>query len=293
MSNFNLLLSQILRGAYLIRDDYAKAHMPVLARLLKGEPAMFSEGIEKANKLKNAPFAFVKKNGRIEAVHNALDIEPKSVAVINLSGPVMKHDNCGTPGTKTIMKYLKEADMNENVGSILLVIDTGGGAVDGTFELADEIKNIKKPVVAYVDGMACSAGYALVSQAKEVYLSHQTAEVGSIGVCTTIYDYSKMLEDYGYKEYYINASTSPDKNKEYLEAQKGNVAPYQKNFLDKIHKIFIDTVKAGRGDKIKDESTFKGGVWMGNEAIERGLADGVCSFEDCVNHCFDLISTNQ
>jgi ClpP class serine protease len=289
MSNFNLLLSQILRGAYLIRDDYAKAHMPIIARLLKGEPAMFEGDIEKANKRKNTPFAFVKKNGKIEAVHNSLDIEPKSLAVITLSGPVMKHDNCGTPGTKTIMNYIKEADLNDNVGAILLVVDTGGGAVDGTFELADEIKKTSKPLVSFVDGMACSAGYALVSQAKEVYLSHKTAEVGSIGVCTTIYDWSEHLKNMGVQERYINASTSPDKNKEYLEAEKGNVSLFQKNFLDKIHKIFIDTVKAGRGEKIKDESVFKGGAWMGDEAIEKGLADGISSFEDVVIHCFDLM----
>jgi protease-4 len=44
--------------------------------------------------------------------------------------------------------------------------------------------------------------------------------------------------------------------------------------LDQIHKQFIDVVKAGRGNRLKETpETFSGLFWSGQQAIELGLAD--------------------
>jgi protease-4 len=50
--------------------------------------------------------------------------------------------------------------------------------------------------------------------------------------------------------------------------------------LDQIHQQFIAAVKAGRGDRLKENSeTFSGLFWSGQQAVEQGLADQFGSLE--------------
>jgi len=44
--------------------------------------------------------------------------------------------------------------------------------------------------------------------------------------------------------------------------------------LDQIHKQFIEAVKAGRGERLKESAdTFSGLFWTGQQAVAMGLAD--------------------
>jgi protease-4 len=45
--------------------------------------------------------------------------------------------------------------------------------------------------------------------------------------------------------------------------------------LDQLHRQFIDSVKAGRGNRLKDDPRlFSGLFWSGDEGVDFGLADG-------------------
>jgi protease IV len=60
------------------------------------------------------------------------------------------------------------------------------------------------------------------------------------------------------------------------EKQRG----YAQAMLDQIHRQFIDTVKEGRGDRLKETpDTFSGLFWSGEEAVKLGLADGIGSLD--------------
>ena len=53
---------------------------------------------------------------------------------------------------------------------------------------------------------------------------------------------------------------------------------HAKHLLEGIHRQFIDVVKAGRGQRLKeDERLFTGLVWTGEESMELGLIDGLGS----------------
>jgi protease-4 len=50
--------------------------------------------------------------------------------------------------------------------------------------------------------------------------------------------------------------------------------------LDQIHQQFIATVRAGRGDRLKETpETFSGLFWNGEEAVKLGLADQIGSLD--------------
>ena len=51
-----------------------------------------------------------------------------------------------------------------------------------------------------------------------------------------------------------------------------------KSMLDEIHQQFIDSVKAGRGDRLKDvEGLFSGLIWTGERSVEIGLVDALAN----------------
>jgi protease IV len=291
MANIQLL-SSLLRDTWLIDPAYANGLLPMVKDFMAGKSNVFAAMEGSADPYTAS--AYIKTDLNIKEIFSEKDLQPGAVAVIGLSGPVMKEDYCGAPGTATLMARFNEAVQNPNISAILLKIETGGGAVNGTFEFADMVRNSPKPVVNYVEGMSCSAGYAISSGATAILLSHKTAQVGSIGVCCSIVNYDKRADAMGIKEHYINASTSPDKNADYLKALNGDYKGMQKNSLDKLHKIFIDTVKEGRGDKLSAEANpFTGKVYFAEEALEIGLIDGICTFEDALDYAFELGKTKK
>ena len=51
--------------------------------------------------------------------------------------------------------------------------------------------------------------------------------------------------------------------------------------LAELHQQFIDTVKTGRGERLRSdpEVLYSGDFWSGDDAVRLGLVDGLCSLE--------------
>jgi ClpP class serine protease len=211
------------------------------------------------------------------------------VAVIRIEGVIMKEDNCGAPGTETLSKIVKEAYAHPNIAAIVIIADSGGGAVNGTFEFSDLLTNGPKWVVTHVTGMAGSAMYAIAS-GTHIIASHRTVEVGSIGTAISFMDYTKAYEEMGIKEHYINATASKDKNQDYFEALKGNYDRIRKNILDPTNDVFLDTVKNNRAGKLdlKEEDVLTGKMYLAEAAIENGLIDEIGDFEYAIDTALKL-----
>ncbi|RPJ07931.1 MAG: S49 family peptidase [Deltaproteobacteria bacterium] len=116
------------------------------------------------------------------------------IAIVSVTGTLMKRANwishwSGGTSTQLLKADIAKALVDSSVKGILLIVDSPGGIVHGTKDLADFIfeNRGKKPIVAYTDGLMCSAAYWIASAAGEVVAS-KTSEVGSIGVALTHYD---------------------------------------------------------------------------------------------------------
>lgn len=254
-----------------------------------GEPgADFIDHIVEENRKANADFVLSPKGDVWEVARDVDSITPGSVHVMRLSGAVMKDDWCGVPGTRTLRNQLAQAHENPNIIGSVFSTETGGGQVDGTFELVDQIAARSKPIVGFVDYISCSAGYAFMAPCDEIILSHDTSEVGSVGTALSFYDYTQRYEELGIKLRYINATTSPDKNQDYFEALKDNYGPIQED-LDYLNEIFQSSVRAGR-PKIKEEA-ITGKTFRGNKAISLGMADSIGTLNDAINRVAELANT--
>jgi ClpP class serine protease len=221
-------------------------------------------------------------------------VTPEGIAIVYIKGVIQKDSDYCTRGTTEINNELIELGEDPNIKGVILCVDSGGGQVAGTEQLADTIynfkRNYKKRIEAVVD-MAGSAAYWIVSGCDKIYLSGQTACVGSIGTMATIVNQSVYEAMLGISIINIYATLSTNKNIEFEEAQKGNYEPMRADILDKLNNVFLSAVIRGRYretykaneltlENIPEQLTGK--IYFGKDGISVGLADGIATLEQAL-----------
>ncbi|MGB0368763.1 MAG: S49 family peptidase [Flavobacteriales bacterium] len=267
---------------------YPKAHM-----LLTGKRTAWNDEGEEPTK---APFAFVETPGGRFSIDQILEDQVKlpygSIGVVDFSGPIMKESFCGIAGSMEMAEQIKLLDSLPELSAILSTHDSPGGMVDGTPTAADAIRNCSKRTISLVnDGMSCSADYWIASASDEMYATHNTCEIGSIGVYATLSDYSKYYEDLGLKVEDIYAPQSTEKNEGFKDWKAGNAETFRQR-LGLTATEFISVVEDHRKGKLNLSAgdPFKGRVYGARQATEIGLIDGIKKY-DAVMH--DLLNQTQ
>lgn len=209
------------------------------------------------------------------------------VAVLDLAGVLTKADSawnriCGMTSTATARRDLQTALEDPRVQSILLRIDSPGGTVDGTQELADAVyaSRSQKPIVALADGCMCSAAYWIGAAASQVFITSDSTEVGSIGVVAAHVDISKAEETAGRKTTEITAGKFKRAASSYAPLSDTGEAVIQAQ-VDHIYSIFLQEVAKFRGVSVDTAASemADGRVFLGKQAIDAGLVDGVSTLD--------------
>lgn len=282
MSAISTILLQLNRGVWAIEPNSTAAFLPIVSSLLKGEKLDYSV-ILGSDKLSNPlEIVSIDNNTYSHSFYGSINTAPKgSIAILNIRGAIMKYDYCGSPGTSTMSSWLKEADASSNIKAHLLVIDSPGGAADGTLNLSETIKSLNKPVYALVNGMCCSAAYWIASSCKEIYASSILDIIGSIGTYCTIVDYTEQLAAEGVKVHEIYATKSTEKNKPVREVLAGNYEEMRKKMVDPFNEAFTSSIKRNRGKKanFNADNVLNGATFLSKEATQNGLIDGIKTFE--------------
>ena len=141
-----------------------------------------------------------------QASENPLLSVEDGIGVVTIEGPILRKPDLfariffGATGSEDIGAALREAAGRDDIKAVFLHIDSPGGTVAGTPELADAVAALdkKKPVYAFSSGLMCSAAYWVASQARAIYAT-PSAQVGSIGVVQAVVDNSAALDKAGIK----------------------------------------------------------------------------------------------
>lgn len=128
------------------------------------------------------------------------------IGVVAIEGPILRKPDLfariffGATSSEDIGEALREAGERDDIKAVFLNIDSPGGTVAGTPELAAAVKalNGSKPVYAFSSGLMCSAAYWIASQARAIYAT-PSAQVGSIGVVQAVIDNTAALDQAGLK----------------------------------------------------------------------------------------------
>jgi len=281
-------LHSLINGRWFIDKPYGHSLLPSLFSILEGKNlSVKSEEREPEVFISSKKLELVAASGFDSGSNDS-----EYVAIINLKDPIYKYNQeCGPSGTKSKMQGMKSYAQDPNCIGVVLDIDSGGGQVSGTPEFYDFIASFKKPVVAYTDGLMCSAAYYIGSAASHIIANKRADAIGSIGVMVSFIDFSGIYEKQGARLITEYATQSTEKNKAFEELLKGNPELYIKTELDPIAEEFINDIKAVRPGI--DPSVFKGGTWNAQESLDKKLIDAIGTLQDAVNKVFELSNTGN
>lgn len=214
-----------------------------------------------------------------------------TVAVLPIEGVLapkanMMMDISGGMSMQMMMQAYRGALDDPNVKSIILHMDTPGGSVIGTPEFASLIRAgiQRKPTVAYTDGTMASAGVWIGSAAQATYISGPTVMVGSIGVVAMHRDFSGREKLMGVKTTEITAGRFKRINSQYEPQTTEGRADMQAQ-VDYLYSLFANAVADHLGVSVEQVLTdmADGRVFIGQQAIAAGLADGMSTLSDLID----------
>lgn len=223
-------------------------------------------------------------------------ITADGVAVIQLGGMMARNPGLiakacmGVTSCLTVARVVEQAVEDPDVRAMVLDIDSPGGTVNGTTELAQAIRRADavKPVVAYSGGLMCSAAYWVGSAASKVVVV-DTATVGSIGVATVHCDRSAEDAQKGvtrsviyagaYKRIASDERPLTEEGRAYLQSQ-----------VDRLYASFVEAVAEHRGVDAEAvvQNMADGRVFIGRQALTAGLVDAIGDIETALTLAGEL-----
>lgn len=214
----------------------------------------------------------------------AYQVTAGGVAVFDVVGFMMKPESkFGGTSTVKMRQGIRDALVDEKVRAIMMRIESPGGHLSGTPELAQEIAaaDKKKPVYAHIDEIGASAAYWIAAQSRRI-TANRTAEIGSIGVLCVVYDLSKSYEMQGVRT--IVLSTGPDKGAGARGAPitDEQLVPMKEAIAD-AGGLFREAVSGGRRFSAEQyDAVSSGRTWTAPAAQKLKLIDAVSAFEDAI-----------
>lgn len=227
------------------------------------------------------------------AVGQELELPKKpSVAVLPISGPMFPKANLmtalsGATSTEKLKSDFDKLMDSDMVKAIVLDIDSPGGAVTGTPELAQHIFEARekkiKPIYAVATGTAASAAYYIGSQADK-FIASPSAMVGSIGVVAIHTEQSKMDEKIGLKRTILSVGKHKADGNPYEELSDEAKA-HRLETMQEAYDDFVSAVARGRNTTSEEvEAEYgQGRMFYPKHALKRGMIDSIETLESVVN----------
>lgn len=213
-----------------------------------------------------------------------------NVAVMPLFGVLaqrmdMMDEISGGTSTEKFTKQFQAAVADPSIKAIVLNVDSPGGSVYGTQELAEVIfeARAQKHIVAIANSCAASAAYWIASAADEFVVT-PGGEVGSIGVITIHEDWSGAMEKAGVKPTLIRAGKFKYEGSYYEPLSDEAKAAIQEK-VDVYYDAFVGTVARNRGVSVKEvKNGFGQGRMMTADAAKAaGMVDRIDTLDGVLN----------
>ncbi|MGP5176241.1 signal peptide peptidase SppA [Psychrobacter immobilis] len=207
---------------------------------------------------------------------DGVDTSKPHLAVVELQGVISSGD---VANAYDVNEALTRAFENSNSKAVALDINSPGGSPVQSDEIWQTMMDLRKEypdkkLYAVIGDMGASGAYYIASAADEIYVNPSSL-VGSIGVIMPSYNIKGLMDKVGVEDRTITAGEYKD-----ILSLSRPLTDYEEKHVEKVldntHKHFINAVKEGRGDRLKNpeqNKLFSGLFWTGEQSIELGLAD--------------------
>ena len=157
------------------------------------------------------------------------------------------------------------------------MVNTGGGLVSGTSNLADLIFQNRGMIDAYATGVVASAGMWVFSAAGKRY-AEATTVMGSIGVVTSVFDDEKYWSNYGVVWKEIVSENAKNKRPDVKTESGENEV---KRYLTSLESIFLESVSKSLGMSKEDvvSNFHEGGLITGQDALDLKVIESLVSYD--------------
>jgi len=196
------------------------------------------------------------------------ELSPHNLTKINLVGPIME--------VSEVLEQIQIAQEDSSIKGVLLVVDSPGGAVSPSIELAYAIKRLteKKPVIVYAKGTIASGSYYASIWADEI-IANPGSMVGSIGVIMQGANLSELMQKVGIETQVVQAGKykqigTPDREwRDYERAELEKV-------IHATYDMFSKDVADARGLDINKRPEYADAhIFTAAQAQEVGLIDSL------------------
>jgi ClpP class serine protease len=202
------------------------------------------------------------------------------VAVVAIRGPLENHRGWWCDSYEEILERV-DAACAGTAKAIVLRVDSPGGECAGMLDCARAIRArtaaAGKRLLAYVDGKACSAAYALACTAERIVVD-DAALVGSIGVISARLDVTSQAAAMGVKVALVTSGARKADGHPHAPISEAELVETQ-TIVDTLAGAFFDHVSAMRGIDAATIAALEARTYAGADAVSVGLADAVGTFE--------------
>ena len=187
---------------------------------------------------------------------------------IKLTGPIMSADS--------ILKEIQKAQKDKNIKGVLLNVDSPGGAVPPSIEIAYAIKELKKhkPVIAYASGIMASGSYYASIYANKI-IANPGSIVGSIGVIMESANVEELMNTIGIKTQIVKQGTYKEAGtptREWTAEERAELETLTKD----TYELFVADVAEARGLDIKNDKSYADAhIFSSKRAKDAGLIDEI------------------
>ena len=207
-----------------------------------------------------------------------------TIAVIYAEGSIMYDPDGATEGVITpdnILEKVEKAMQTKNLRGIVLRVNSGGGSALASEVIYQELTKLNIPIYVSMSDTAASGGYYISMAGNKVFANSATI-TGSIGVVSMIPKFYNAQEKFGVHSNSISKGKYSDINDSFT--------PLSQESRDKITQSMQETYsefksRVSKSRKI-DENTLEnyaqGKIWLGDEAKNINLVDGIASLDEVI-----------
>jgi len=195
-------------------------------------------------------------------------------AIVRVKGVIAEDKEAGA---NIVVAGLRNAFENKHTKAVIMAINSPGGSPVQAGYIYDEMKRLRAkypdiPLYAVIGDIGASGAYYIAAAADKIYVS-ESSLVGSIGVTAAGFGFVDTMGKLGVER----RNYTSGEHKSFLDPFSPE-RPEERDFwlqvLNKTHEQFINRVRKGRGDRLKETpDMFTGLIWNGEQAIAMGLAD--------------------
>ncbi len=227
----------------------------------------------------------------INGVDMRREVSPQDedrIVVIKLQGPIQEGMGgffAGGISPDHVYSQLQRAEEDPYIEGVVLRVESPGGSIAASQEIAAIIRDFEKPIVVSMADMAASGGYYISAPAQGIVAQPGTI-TGSIGVISSVMDMEELYEKLGIKVETIKSGEHKDMFSRSLTDEEREL---MQEISDRAYEQFINDVAEGRDMEVEEvRELATGELFIGSQAKELGLVDRLGGVEEAIDYLAEL-----